>query len=165
MDDPVQPRRRRTGLLLGLSLALNLVIIGAIVGLLIFARGHGPERPGAELRAAGRLPVAAMLPPEARDALRDGLRENGGRNKSADRALYRALSEQLDTALRAEPFDPGRVAALFAERRALRTERAQEVDNVLVEVLAGMSPADRVRFADRMERRRDKAARKERDHR
>lgn len=166
MDDPAQPRRRRTGVFLGLSLALNLVIVGAIVGLLLFARGGDPERPGAELRAAGRLPVAAMLPPEARKQLRAGLRESGGRDKSADRGAWRAQAEALDAALRADPFDPARVTAALAERRALRDSRAAEVDLVLVEVLAGLSPEQRAGFADRMQRRHHKSwPHKKRDRR
>ncbi|MCR9085995.1 MAG: periplasmic heavy metal sensor [Rhodobacteraceae bacterium] len=166
MDDPAQPRRRRTGLFLGLSLALNLVVIGAIIGALLLARGGGPERPGAELRAAGRLPVAAMLPPDARAELREGLRAQGAGDKAAYRAADRAHAERLDAALRAEPFDPALVAELFAERRAFRGERAAAVDLVLVEVLAGMNADDRAAFADRMRRHnRKKSSRKSEDRR
>ncbi|MEM8957921.1 MAG: periplasmic heavy metal sensor [Pseudomonadota bacterium] len=165
MDEPAPPRRRRTGLFLGLSLALNLLVIGAIVGALLLARGGGPERRGEELRAAGRLPVAAMLPPHARAALWDGLRADGAGDREAYRAAFRAGAEQLDAALRADPFDPARVAALFAERRAFRDARAAEVDLVLVEVLAGMSVQERRAFADRMSRRHKKSHRGREGHR
>lgn len=154
MDDPAQPRRygRRIRILLGLSLALNLLVIGAIVGALGFF-GDGPERPGAELRAAGRLPVAAMLPSEARSVLRDAIKTRSGQSREERRAESRAYAERLDRALRAQTVDPVMLAALFAERRAQRDARAAEVDAVLVEVLATMSVQQRADFADRLRKR------------
>lgn len=152
MADPDTPRRPWRRVLFGLSLALNFLIVGAIIGLLVFARGGGTERPAAELRAAGRLPMAAMLPPEARGALRDGLRAKGIRNG----AIWRANADRLDAALRADPFDPSGVSAILAERRALRDGRAAEVDAVLVNVLGELSRSERIAFADRMQRRHHK---------
>lgn len=137
-------------LLLGLSLALNLLVIGAVVGVLMSARDSGaPERPGAELRAAGRLPLVVMLPRKAREDVKIRLKTVGLPDRRADRAIR----QQVKVLLSAPTVDPEALTALFAENRALRDARARAVDRALIEVLVAMPQADRIRFAERLERR------------
>lgn len=153
--DPQSPETSKRKLpwrsvLLGLSLALNLLVIGAVVGFLVTAREvGGPERPGAELRAAGRLPIVVMLPKEARKDLRGRLKTYQLPGRGADRAIRQEFRVLLQSPI----VDPEALSVLFAENRALRRARAEAVDSALIEVLVAMPQTERVRFAERLGRR------------
>lgn len=139
-------------LLVGVSFALNLLVVGIVIGAITFGPGQS-GRPGAELRAAGRLHLAAMLPMDARQDLRERLRVS--EREDAPGSL-RALAQQLDAALRAEPFVPAGVAVIMEERRQQQDLRAARVDAALVATLESMAPEEREVFADRVRRNADR---------
>ena len=98
--DPVAPASPRwMRLLLLASLALNLLIAGTGVGMIL--RG-GP--PPVAVRDLGFGPFAAALSPEDRAALRRDWAARSGAKGDGRRALREDIRALLDT-LRADPFD------------------------------------------------------------
>ncbi|MCV6598268.1 MAG: periplasmic heavy metal sensor [Mangrovicoccus sp.] len=157
MPEPPRAQRPKSRLfwrvLVALSLALNVLVLGAALGLFLSGGPERGERPGAELRAAGRLPTAMMLPQDARQDLRARLRD-GPADFAQSRGEERDLLRQIDRVLRADPLDRDALTGLFETRRALRQTRAEAVDQALIETLAAMPQAQREAFADRMAKRK-----------
>lgn len=136
--------RRWTRVLLGVSLGLNLLILGLAVGEVL---GDGPGRGG---RDFGLGPLSEALSHADRKALRDAFLERHPEAR-ADRRAVRAEFEALAAALRAQPYDAAAVdTALEAIARRgidlLNTGR-----DLMAERLQAMSPEDRAAFADRLE--------------
>lgn len=143
------PRRRWLGIALTLSLALNLVIIGAIGGGLIMRDkwGHGP-RAGHEAVAGG--PLSRALEPDDRRKLGRELRRMR-RDRGVTREARRAAVATLLDALRAVPFDAQAAAAQLAASRDGLARDAADAHALLIRHLAGMTDAQRAAFADRVE--------------
>ncbi|MEM9968087.1 MAG: periplasmic heavy metal sensor [Pseudomonadota bacterium] len=133
---------------LGISLALNLLILGAVGGALLRSAGVGPDmRParGGPLLHGYGAPYMRALPAEARQAVRADV--PGLPSRRERRAHF---GEMLD-ALRADQFDPTTVSVLFERQR----ETALLVQSVLQDrwltVVSEMSDAERADLADRLE--------------
>ena len=142
-----RPGRARVWLriVLGLSLALNLAVIGLAVGAGLRMAG-GPE--------TRRLPpsVGAALyramPQEDRRALRE--RMHGGGRDARDARRVRDMAEAR-AILTTEPFD---AKALDALLRAEDSERRQWMDvaqAAWIERIVRMSPADRAAYVERLD--------------
>ncbi|MCA8879224.1 MAG: periplasmic heavy metal sensor [Rhodobacteraceae bacterium] len=135
-------------LVLALSLALNLVVAGTIVGALLH-RGDivrsMPLDPG-----RGTFAMIAMLPPERRDALREAL---GGRPGPSPADLAAGWAD-----LRAVLLEPEITAATLqaqmSDIRRLQNEAGERLDAALAAELAAMSPAERSEYVARLERLR-----------
>jgi uncharacterized membrane protein len=153
---------------LGVSLALNLAVLGIVLGSvgrdrMDDMRSHGgAEMQGAEgMRWGGRTPrgsesamalspYVAALPAQDRRAIG---REVFGQARSEGIGLreLRASVEAVIVALRAEPFTPDTVATELARQRTALS-RVQEVSQAaLLERLQVMSVEERRAFADRLE--------------
>lgn len=155
---PDGPRagRGRTWLLYG-SLALNLLVLGVVVGAVVTGGPKGG--PGGRVVIDSPSALIRALEPEARDALRDQLAAD--RPERSSRVLESARrSRVLLGALRADPFDPTTFeAALTAQSEALDA-RNRAGRNALFEVVRGMSVAERQAYADRVEQKlRDRKSR------
>ena len=152
MDEQVTPPRksRRLQWVLGVSLALNLVFIGLFAGA---AMRHIGDKGGAKLRGgsvhAMGLPLARSLPPEARRSLFRQMRSEGSGLPS--RKERRAQSALMLNALRADPFDPAAVTAIF-EATSVMTEQVQSTaQQKWLSLVSEMSAAERLAVADRLE--------------
>ncbi|MDE0698916.1 MAG: periplasmic heavy metal sensor [Boseongicola sp.] len=154
MNENATSRRRRSWVkpLLFVSLALNLVVIGAFVG-----RALAPDRPRWGDGVAGPVrgvigePFAHALGPGDRGALHDKL--TGKRpHLQASRGRLRDLLDELLVALRAEPFQPDEVRRILQEQRGVAEERQLLGQTLLLERLEAMSPEERSAYADRLER-------------
>lgn len=128
MSDVTQPAgaapdsgRRRLKYALIASLALNLLVIGAVAGTMYSFRKHHPRPPGGE--DFGMMGLTRVLPEERRKEVRKALR--------ADRERLRPLMEEVRVARRAaadklalEPFDraglEAAIAAVGEKERAVR---------------------------------------------
>lgn len=134
--------------LLFASLALNLLIVGAVAGALW--RGGPARGPEAGASRDFAAPYARALAPEDRRALRRDLR----RAMLANRPERGALAEgyaRASAALRADPFDPAALEAALAGQ-AERARRRQEVGReVMVAFLSALSAEERRAFADRLD--------------
>ncbi|MDE0521706.1 MAG: periplasmic heavy metal sensor [Boseongicola sp.] len=151
-DATSRPRRSWVKPLLFVSLALNLVVIGAFVG-----RALAPDRHrwddgvAGPVRAVIGAPFAHALGPGDRGALHDKL--TGKRSHlQASRGRLRDLLDELLVALRAEPFLPDEVRRILQEQRGVAEERQLLGETLLLERLEAMSPDERSAYADRLER-------------
>lgn len=168
MDDKAMPRRkgRAWKWILGVSLALNLLVIGAMGGAAL--RHGGFDR---EARSASQppqrygAPFVRALPREAqrdmRRTLRAQARAEGLPNRSARRASY----EEMVALLRAPDFDAGAARAVFDAQSQTARQVEGKARGVWLEIVAEMSAAERQVVADRLEealtRKRSKKPRKE----
>lgn len=136
-----KPRRRWLWVLLGVSLAANLLIIGGAIGHFAF----GPHGRGGERLLRG-------LPSEQREAAREIIREARSTLK-AKRPEVRAAYLELETALGAAVFDDAAVdqaaRTAFEIDFTMRTEALGQ----MVRVLRLVDPEQRPKFARFMVRR------------
>lgn len=156
---PASPRFRWGRVLLFVSLALNLVILG-IVGGAVLGR-FGPHRAELAARDVGfGLFTEAFSEQDRKD-----LRRAYGQAKPdirADRRQMRADLQNVLELLRQDPFD---VAALRTNLQAgavRMAERQALGQTIMLDHLAKMSVAERAAFADRLENSLKRRVRKER---
>lgn len=137
---------------LGLSLALNLLVIGAIGGAGWRHAQGGPMGSNAPGLRSYASPYVQALPKSDRRALHTGMR-NGDNAKHLSRDARRALYARMLTALRADPFDAAEAqAVLTAQSQAVMTVQADAHAAWLVQVGA-MNAAARADYADALEAR------------
>ncbi|MEJ8561166.1 periplasmic heavy metal sensor [Yoonia sp. GPGPB17] len=142
-------------IVLVLSLALNLAVVGIVAGAIASGRvGDGPPR-SFDL---GVGPIARALEPDERRAV--------GRSLRQDRSLrsldFRGRVNDMVTTLRAEPFDADALRALMTEQAAgLSDIQAKAQEATLAQIIA-MTPERRRAFADQVadELSRDKPQRR-----
>ncbi|MFB9150721.1 periplasmic heavy metal sensor [Roseovarius ramblicola] len=135
-----------------LSLALNLVVLGAIGGW-VLRHGigpHGAYGPHAARMAQMGGPLTHALDAEGREAVAARLRDGRGAH-AARRAALRESFEALLSDLRAQPFDPAPVEARLAAQRVRVAERFEAGHAALVAHLMAMSDAGRSAYAGRLE--------------
>lgn len=145
----IQTPARRPGWLrwlLLVSLALNLLVAGVVVGHLF---GDGPDRRVPRADQMGG-PLTFALSKEDRREIGKSLRREyreGRPSRSQIAADYRSV---IDT-LRADPFDRARLEEVFARQLTSATSRIAIGQRLLLERIEGMDTADRRAFADRLE--------------
>jgi uncharacterized membrane protein len=160
---PAEPARQRSPLwmrvVLAVSLALNLAVVGLVIG--SAARDRWDDRHAAGGRphgeggsrgdaAAVMMPYAAALTQDERRALG---REVLGRIRAEGIGLrdLRASVQAVAAAVRAVPFRPEDVAAELDRQRAA-LGRVQELSHAAILArLEAMTPEERAAFADRLE--------------
>lgn len=130
------------------SLALNLLIIGAIVGALL-----GRGKPGDDPRAARDLAAAPFVMALERGERRELLARMREQSEPMreNRAMLRARFEALLTALRDEIFDRDRIEELLSGQREVATARQQIGEVVLLDHLEMLSLEDRRAYASRLD--------------
>jgi uncharacterized membrane protein len=140
-------RRRWLMPLLVVSLALNLLVAGLVGGAML----RGRVDPAHAIGADGAFGTwSRAFSDEDGAALRAALRAERGtlrsnwRAEGQDRAAFVA-------ALRADPPDLDRLAAIMARMGARATDRTTLAHRLLMARIADMSPAARRDFADRLE--------------
>ncbi|HEY3695578.1 periplasmic heavy metal sensor [Phenylobacterium sp.] len=142
----------RRGLLIVLivSLAVNLFVIGATVG--VFALGARMHLLRAGLRPAGPLwAAAADLSPERQQAFHQALRGEAGEVGGKLRAARQARRDAW-LSLRSEPFDQAAAAAALDRARALEMQARGGVERRIIDFAAGLTPEERARLAERLAR-------------
>lgn len=143
---PVSPTTPRgVKIALAISVALNLAVAGLAVG--AWLGGGHRDMP----RDMSFGPFSEALDDTDRREIRRALMDRLGQFR-ADRAAAREEFEILLATLRTDPFDP---SAMKAALTAIETRNAGrlELGRSLIETrLIEMSPEDRKRFADRLEK-------------
>lgn len=133
---------------LGLSLALNLLVAGLVAGAVL--RDGGPRE--RMVRDLDFGPFTEALSPNDRDELRRDFVQ-----RAPDlRGMRQAMQADLETflaALRTEPFDPAALAQVLASQQGRMARRVELGQELLLDRLTAMDPAERAAFADRLERR------------
>ncbi|MDH3262384.1 MAG: periplasmic heavy metal sensor [Paracoccaceae bacterium] len=134
-------------LLLFASLALNLLVVGIVVGAIASRRAPDSVAPP-------RDPASALyfraLPGDHRDAFEAGLRRDRERFGIDREALNAEVAATLQV-LRADPFEPAALAERIALQRRGLADRTAAGDRLLVERVAAMTPEEREAYADRLE--------------
>ncbi|GAB4388040.1 periplasmic heavy metal sensor [Albidovulum sp.] len=147
MTEARQTRRGWLPWALVASLALNLLVIGAIAGAAI---GHhrGPPREG--IRDVGIGPYSEVLSPADRAALREAYRREAPDLRDGRRQAQKDFAALAD-ALQAEPFDLARVEAVISRQTGRLAQRIDLGGRLLVERIATMSPEERRGLAERIQ--------------
>lgn len=155
MADP-KPKMRgwHRWLLIG-SLALNALIISAIVGMVL----RGPPSPrGSDAAAAAAPGLAGILraiPSEHHSKLKREFRENRDEHRDIRRKLG-SLRADLATAIEADPFNVDDVRDIMNSHREVTTQIAEGGQEILLNALSEMSAGDREKFAENLRRKRKK---------
>lgn len=139
---------RALGIALFASVAVNLFVIGAVVGGFAIAhRIHGEGQPVRGM--AGQQPLwtaADDLPVAHRDTYRELLRGQAlgvGQQVHQARLARRRAWDGLNT----EPFDAAGTAKNLADARALEMQARGGVEQKIVEFAATLPPAERAELA------------------
>lgn len=153
MGDKVKPPSPPSGtpvwvkIVLGVSLALNLLIAGIVAGALM--RFGGGDHPRSRVNYA--LPYVQALPASDRRAVMRAIRREGREGGQSGHEARKSLYEDMLAALRADPFDP-ETAEQLLERQARASARIQSLARtVWLERVAMMSAEERQAYADRIE--------------
>ena len=147
-ETPKRPNRWLYPLLF-LSLAGNLLIVGVVVGWMASPNGKQRSDFGPARGLVGEPFVRALPTDQRRALMRDVLKEAPQIRESRD--SLKARFEAFLTAIRAEPFDPERVAELMAEQRDVAVKRQDIGQRFLLERFTAMSQQERNDYADALE--------------
>ncbi|KPU84101.1 hypothetical protein JI58_05900 [Marinosulfonomonas sp. PRT-SC04] len=144
--------RRRTKVLLAVSLGLNMLVIGAVGGMIFHG---GPRGSASGYKDAAYGPYTRALSHLDRRQIGQAMRDEIGgfrQNLSQIRAGFIAIKD----ALRADTYDRDLVHQLIKDQEAFGSKRHQVGQRLLLERLDAMSQAERHQFAERLghERRR-----------
>jgi uncharacterized membrane protein len=132
---------------LALSLAINLAILGVVAGAWIKV---GPDRAAGAPRDLSFGPFSEALSREDRRALRSAFMDRSPEIR-ASRQAARAEFDALVIALRAEPFDPAALSPVLAAIEQRNVDRLTLGRTLIEERIIAMSAADRLAFAARLE--------------
>lgn len=131
-----------TKILLVVSLGMNLLVVGMVIG---SAFGHRKDDRPDLFFGGGMRPYVASLPDSQRAHVRDRLMHSREAVREARQEL-RQSAEGVRDAITAEPFDAGALNAAFAAQRSVYDGIAARGHHALVEILAGMTDAERAQF-------------------
>ena len=147
--------------LLVLSLALNLLVLGLVAGAgwHHYQRGEGWHHGKRSHMPMGLRLYGRALERGDREALIAAARAEMG-EAGAGRRELRAHFSGVVTVLRAEPFSPEALAEALAAQRATAGAYFARGHDLLVAHVAGMSPEARRVFADRLEGRLERYRRR-----
>lgn len=132
-------------IVLFVSLALNLLIVGLVVGAV--ASGQGPGKPRVDFNLG---PFVRALDEEDRRAIVRDVRRNSENRAISPRERRADLLEMIEL-LRADTFDEAAMLALLAEQRSKGEQLVATAHEALVDRLAASTPERRATFADRLE--------------
>jgi uncharacterized membrane protein len=137
-------------LLLVVSLAANLAVVGVVAGWALRHGGHHGHHPSRLDMAGG--PLTRALSDGDRRKIGQRMRQVWRETRAGHPDLG-ASFDALVSDLRAVPFDPAQVARRMQQHRDGFATRFAMGQEVLLDHLAAMSDADRAAYADRLEAR------------
>ncbi len=147
---PAPKRRRPWGkIVLFVSLALNLLIVGLVVGTMMGGPRDRDRNPAS--RDLGFGPFVHALPRADKAALGSALKREAGSFEQNRAALRRNFVAFLG-ALRTVPFDAEEARRLIAEQQGRVSERQRLGQKLLLERLVQMDPQDRAAYANALDR-------------
>jgi len=123
------------GIALIVSLALNLLLAGWLIGRFVHERHWRPSFAGMPARPGDRM-MEWMMGRDLDEASRQAVREAmGGAHAAMDQARAATREARLVAreALRAEPFDRARAEAAFAQSRERQMEAMRRIHAALID--------------------------------
>jgi uncharacterized membrane protein len=142
------------------SLALNLLVAGALAGL--WLKGpppHGPHRGGPSATAFGLMMFSRDLPPERREAVRKPLRE-ARRAARPLREDMRAARTRAAEVLAAPDFTAEKLKAAMDEIGAVETRLRGSGVDALVGAVGALTPEERRKLSEVWKRRLEQGERR-----
>ncbi|WP_323771556.1 periplasmic heavy metal sensor [Antarctobacter sp.] len=133
------------------SLALNLAVVGAVGGMVL----NGPPVPRTD-RSDPALPYTRAFDEDQRRELRQALWRSVRRDGKAMRAAYLADYQRALALLRDEPFDPVALDALLQDQGKRAVDVRVRGQEVLMTFLSEMSVDERRAYANRLEQELEK---------
>ena len=146
---PKQAAGRGLRIALAVSVALNLAVAGLFAGSVLKDHEDGGPR---GVREIGFGPFSEALSHADRKAMRAALIAKMPELRQA-RQEARQDAQNLLAVLRAVPFDPAQLTALLEAQRARMAGRLEVGQELMRDLLVGMTPEARQAFADRLEKR------------
>lgn len=150
MTEPTQTPVTRTPvwlrIVLFVSLALNLMVVGIIAGHVL--RDAPPRKVPRVDRIEG--PMTFALSHEDRRAIGRALRDEYRQNRPTRQQMMQEYKGMV-TALRADPFRPEQLEEAFQRQRNAANDRVEVGQRLLMDHLKSMSAEERHAFADRLE--------------
>lgn len=143
-------RRMRLGLIA--SLALNLLLVGLMLGGIWRLRHFGPPGLGGDI---GLMGFVHKLPSERQGGIRDQLQAER-KNLRPIRLEAREAWSSANALLTAEPFDKDKFKAAMAKSREITAKFEDQVSGVLAETAAKLTPEERKSLQDWREHHRPK---------
>lgn len=132
---------------LAVSVALNLAVVGVIVGA-AFQKDGGPG--GGNVRDLGFGPYTEALSREDRAALRSAFLAKNPDLRAARDSMRDDINEVL-AALRADPFEPSRLQAALGAQTERMSGQLVTGQQLMSDFFVQMSTEARLGFADRLE--------------
>lgn len=132
-------------LTLAVSLALNLLIVGMVVG--VFVRFGGGPPPRAAVDFA--VPYVRALEPGQRRAVFREVRSRG-EDASMRRAARQQSYAEVVEALRAQPFEPAPLESLVTAQTETSARLQRAAQRAWIALVTEMDDAERAAYADRV---------------
>jgi len=151
MADTPKPRRIWR-VLFALSLALNVAVVGVVVGFGMREGGQGMSPRGFEF-AVG--PIGRALEQEDRRAIGEALRSNPALRRGG-RGLARESADALVAVLQTTPFDPDAFSVVIQDATARASLVQNAARDALVAQVSLMTDAERAALAERIISKRRK---------
>lgn len=146
-------------IILGVALAAS-VAVNLFAATAAWTALNGQERieqrmedRGRDDRRATTHEMVETLSPEARDRVRQALRQ-AGLAARPDFQEARELRRQAVAAAAAEPYDAARVGELLVQSRAAERRGRERLEGSALVILGSLSPADRVAFSQILNNRK-----------
>lgn len=137
-------------IVLALSLALNLAVVGVVVGAWLGGGGrHHEARENSARWSVG--PFGRALSKEDRREMGERFRKNKSGELRKQRSALRSAALNMVDALRADPFDPDTVAQILQDQRSLGVSQRALGHGILLDQINSMTPDERDGFAGRLE--------------
>lgn len=137
------------------SLALNVLVIGALAGAAFKPHSRGGPFRGATLQSA----MVRALPDDQRKLLGESMRRNGDHFK-AQRGQSLAVKADLKAAIAAVPFDGDALRQVFERQKQVRSDFSNRGDDMWINLITKMSDEERAQFANDIEFRKSRKPRK-----
>lgn len=146
MDNKTKKPHRIWRIVLVVSLALNIAVVGGVAGMAISGRTAGgpPQRIMLDFG-----PLSQVLEPADRRAIGQKLRKDG--NRPFDRDEMREKIDAFANVLRREPFEAALIAQELGAFRARSDKFQQDVQTAFVAQLGAMTPEARAVLADKLD--------------
>lgn len=149
-----QPKRAGRGvkIALGISLAVNLLILGAVGGAILGGGPDGRIRDRIDMvRSLGLGPLGLALEREDRDEIMERVRRDREELRG-DRLELLAATLDFVAAVEVDPFDRAAASAALEAQRGHVLGLQERGHAALLDQLETMSPAARDGFAERLRR-------------
>ncbi|WP_162848067.1 periplasmic heavy metal sensor [Litoreibacter halocynthiae] len=152
MDDAKTRTPKRVKVALAISLAINVLVVGVIVGAVL--HGGNRDRSSFDKRGGDTAAIGiygrALEKPDRR-AIGQRLRDGRATRGQEIRAELGEMVREASDLLKQTPFDKGAFSDVLLRQQGLIKGRSDAMQDALVEQIAAMSPEQRAEYAERLE--------------